>query len=340
MKIGIVGCGLIGQRRAQMARQEGDEVLMVADIHQDMVDKVAGSLDTAGTLDWREVTDHPQIEAVVVATYNKALLPVTVAALGNGKHVLCEKPLGRNAREAKAMVDAARNANRLLKVGFNHRHHPTLWEAREMVQSGKIGPLMYIRAAYGHGGRPGYDQEWRADADLAGGGELLDQGVHIVDLCRWFLGDFVQVIGMLGTWFWQMAPLEDNGFALLRAAGGQVATLHTSWTQWKNLFRMEIFGKDGYLLIEGLGGSYGTETLTIGIRRLESGPPIVESLEFPGPDISWRAEWEEFKAAIQEGRQPSGNGHDGYQAARTIDAIYESARTGKVVDISLAVADK
>ena len=209
-----------------------------------------------------------------------------------------------------------------------------------MVQSGKIGSLMYIRAAYGHGGRPGYDQEWRADADLAGGGELLDQGVHIVDLCRWFLGDFVQVIGMLGTWFWQMAPLEDNGFALLRAAGGQVATLHTSWTQWKNLFRMEIFGKDGYLLIEGLGGSYGTETLTIGIRRLESGPPIVESQEFPGPDISWRAEWEEFKAAIQEGRQPLGNGHDGYQAARTIDAIYESARTGKVVDISLAVADK
>jgi len=340
MKIGIVGCGLIGQRRAQVARQAGDEVLLVADIHQETVAKVAASLETAGTLDWREVTGHPQIEAVAVATYNKNLLPITTEALGNGKHVLCEKPLGRNAREAKAMVDAARTANRVLKVGFNHRHHPALWQAQEMAQSGKIGPLMSIRASYGHGGRPGYDQEWRADADLAGGGELLDQGVHIVDLCRWFLGDFVQVTGMLGTWFWQMAPLEDNGFALLRAAGGQIATLHTSWTQWKNLFRFEIFGRDGYLSINGLGGSYGTETLTLGLRRPESGPPLVESWEFPGPDISWQAEWDEFKAAIQEKRQPLGNGHDGYQAARTIDAIYESARTGRVVDIPLTAAGK
>jgi len=208
-----------------------------------------------------------------------------------------------------------------------------LWKAHELAQSGKIGHLMSIRAAYGHGGRPGYDQEWRANADLSGGGELLDQGVHIVDLCRWFLGDFIQACGMLGTWFWQMAPLEDNGFALLRAAGGQIATLHTSWTQWKNLFRMEIFGRDGYLLVNGLGGSYGAERLTLGIRRPESGPPLEESWDFTGPDPSWREEWQEFTAAIREGRQPLGNGHDGYQAARIIDAVYESARTGRVVDI-------
>ena len=267
MKIGIVGCGLIGQRRAQMAQQAGDEVLLVADIHQEAVAKTAESLQTAGTLDWREVTGHSQIEAVVVATYNKSLLPVTVEALGQGKHVLCEKPLGRNAREASAMVDAALKAKRVLKVGFNHRHHPALWQAQEIARSGRIGPLTNIRAAYGHGGRPGYDQEWRGDADLAGGGELLDQGVHIVDLCRWFLGDFVQASGMLGTWFWQIAPLEDNGFALLRTAAGQIATIHTSWTQWKNLFRMEIFGRDGYLLVNGLGGSYGPERLTLGLSR-------------------------------------------------------------------------
>jgi predicted dehydrogenase len=202
-----------------------------------------------------------------------------------------------------------------------------------MAQSGKIGPLMSIRAAYGHGGRPGYDQEWRGDPELAGGGELLDQGVHVIDLCRWFMGDFVQVSGMLGTWFWQVAPLEDNGFALLRTAQGQVAQVHTSWTQWKNLFRFEIFGRDGFLLVNGLGGSYGVETLTLGKRRPESGPPLMETWEFPGPDISWQAEWEEFKKAIQEGRQPLGNGHDGYQAARVIDAIYESSKTGRVVEL-------
>jgi predicted dehydrogenase len=293
----------------------------------------AKTLAAGWTDDWREVTSHPQIEAVVVATVNKSLLPITRAALQSGKHVLCEKPLGRNAREAKEMMETAQEAKRVLKVGFNHRHHPALGRAQEMAQAGIIGPLMSIRAAYGHGGRPGYEQEWRGDPELAGGGELLDQGVHVIDLCRWFMGDFVQVSGMLGTWFWQVAPLEDNGFALLRTSQGQVAQIHTSWTQWKNLFRFEIFGRDGLLSIDGLGGSYGVETLTWGKRRPESGPPLMKTWQFPGPDISWQAEWEEFKKAIQEGRQPLGNGHDGYQAARVIDAIYESAKTERVVQL-------
>lgn len=138
---------------------------------------------------------------------------------------------------------------------------------------------------------------------------------------------------MLGTWFWQVAPLEDNGFALLRTATGQIATIHTSWTQWKNLFRFEVFGQKGYLMVEGLGGSYGVERLTLGIRRPESGPPEQEVWEFPGPDISWQMEWAEFKAAISKPGQPLGSGHDGYQAARVIDAIYESAKTGRVVNL-------
>jgi predicted dehydrogenase len=333
MKIGIVGCGLIGHRRALVAHQAGDELCLVADLNQEAAAKTASIQQTEWTQDWQAVTGYPEIDAVVVATVNKSLLPIARAALQSGKHVLCEKPLGRNAWEAKEMVDTAQKANRVLKVGFNHRHHPALGQAQEMARSGKIGPLMSIRAAYGHGGRPGYDQEWRGDPELAGGGELLDQGVHVIDLCRWFMGDFVQVSGMLGTWFWQVAPLEDNGFALLRTAQGQVAQIHTSWTQWKNLFRFEIFGRDGFLLINGLGGSYGVETLTLGKRRPESGPPLMETWEFPGPDISWQAEWEEFKKAIQEGRQPLGNGHDGYQAARVIDAIYESSKTGRVVEL-------
>lgn len=333
MKVGIVGCGLIGNRRARVAREAGDPVLLVADINPERAQETGKAVDASWTEDWREVVRHPEVDAIVVATVNQSLLAITRAALETGKHVLCEKPLGRNAREAKTMSDTAKKANRLLKVGFNHRHHPALRQAQEMAQSGKIGPLMNIRATYGHGGRPGYDQEWRGNPDLAGGGELLDQGVHVVDLCRWFLGDFVQASGMLGTWFWQVAPLEDNGFALLRTADGQIATIHTSWTQWKNLFRFEVFGRDGYLLINGLGGSYGTETLTLGRRRPESGPPIEETWEFPGPDTSWQAEWDEFKAAIGEGRQPLGSGNDGYQAARIIDAIYESARHGHTISL-------
>jgi predicted dehydrogenase len=316
-----------------VAREAKDEVALVADINQDRAKETGKTLETDWTDDWNAVVQHPEIEAVVVATVNKSLLPITLAAFQKGKHVLCEKPLGRNAQEAKQMVEAALAAKKILKTGFNHRHHHAIWRAHELVQAGKIGPLMNIRAAYGHGGRPGYDQEWRGDPDLAGGGQLLDQGVHLVDLSRWFLGDFSQVTGMLGTWFWKVAPLEDNGFALLRTATGQIASLHTSWTQWKNLFRFEIFGRDGYLIINGLGGSYGVETLTLGLRRPESGPPLEETWEFPGPDPSWQLEWQEFISAIRENRQPVGNGLDGYQAARIIDGIYASVKSGGFTDL-------
>ena len=333
MDIGVVGCGLIGNRRAKVAQEAGDTIIAVADIDPARARNTGEMVQATWAEDWHVVTRHPEIETVVVATVNKNLLPVTLDALENGKQVLCEKPLGRNAQEAGEMVQAAAAAQKVLKVGFNHRHHPAIWQAHELAQAGKIGPLMSIRAAYGHGGRPGYDQEWRGNPDLAGGGELLDQGVHIVDLCRWFLGDFSQVSGMLGTWFWKVAPLEDNGFALLRTANGQIASLHTSWTQWKNLFRFEIFGLNGFLTVDGLGGSYGPELLTMGLRRPESGPPILESWEFPGPDLSWEAEWREFTDAIRENRPPLGEGYDGYQAALIIDSIYESAKTGRTVEL-------
>lgn len=286
------------------------------------------------TVDWREVVANTEIDAIVVATVNRELCPIGVAALEAGKHVLCEKPLGRNATEAGALLDAASRSGVVLKCGLNHRHHPAVARAHELAASGEIGPLFCIRAAYGHGGRPGYDQEWRGDPELAGGGELLDQGVHLVDLSRWFLGEFSEVVGVAGTWFWGVSPLEDNCFATLRTATGQVASLHSSWTQWRNLFRFEIFGRDGYLLITGLGGSYGLERLVHGRRRPESGPPEEASWEYPGPDVSWELEWQEFRDAAGNRRDPVGSGRDGVAAAVIIDGIYESIRTGASVPLA------
>jgi predicted dehydrogenase len=347
LRVGIVGCGLIGKRRAAVARELGDRIVVVADIDAARARQVAEESDCDWTADWQEVVARGDVDVVVVSTVNKVLAPVTIAAAGAGKHVLCEKPLGRNAAEAQQMVEAAQRAGVLLKTGFNHRHHPAIWKAHELCSQGAIGPLMFIRAVYGHGGRPGYDKEWRANPDLSGGGELLDQGVHVVDLCRWFMGDFVEAVGFTKTYFWDLGhfsgadlnpqstirnpQLEDNAFALLRTADGRVAQFHTSWTQWKNRFTFEVFGRDGYLRVDGLGGSYGSETLTVGQRRPESGPPVEERFEFPGPDLSWQMEWREFTSAIREKRQPLANGEDGLQVMRLIAAIYESARTGRVV---------
>jgi len=345
-RIGIVGCGLIGSRRAGVTRELGEKVVLVADVDAARARGLAEENGVEWSNDWQRVVSHPDIDIVVVSTVNKVLAPVTVAALRGGKHVLCEKPLGRNIAEALDMVEAARQADRVLKVGFNHRHHPAVRKANELCNQGAIGPLMFIRAVYGHGGRPGYHKEWRGNADLAGGGELLDQGVHIVDLCRWFMGDFSEVFGCIGTYFWDLGyfemvdsyqlsagrrQLEDNAFALLRTADGRVAQIHTSWTQWNNCFRFEVFGRDGYVRVDGLGGSYGMERLELGRRKAEGGAPDVELQEFSGPDRSWHAEWQEFTSAIREGREPMANGEDGLQAMRLIAAIYESAQAGRVV---------
>lgn len=343
MKVAIIGCGLIGARRAAVARELGDELVLVADVDVVRARQVAQQHDCVWTDDWRAVVARADVDVVVVSTMNKMLAPITIAAAESGKHVLCEKPLGRNLAEAERMVEAASKAGVFLKTGFNHRHHPALWQAHELYVQGAIGPLMYVRAVYGHGSRPGFEKEWRADPDLAGGGELLDQGVHLVDLFRWFMGDFAEALAMTATCFWNLGvftpvtangplkagqQLEDNAFAILRTSDGRMAQFHTSWTQWKNRFSLEVFGREGYLRVEGLGGSYGAETLTVGHRRAESGPPLEEHYEYAAPDRSWHTEWQTFREAIREGREPLANGQDGLQAMRVIDALYRSVVTG------------
>ena len=374
-----MGCGFIGRRRAEVVRRSpDDQLVIVADVDEGRVTSLAREMGCSVTTDWREVVASDNVDAIIVCTTNKWLAPISIAALQNDKHVLVEKPMARNLAEAEKLLRAwmaenekakVENIGRkieqgnaffnfhrpLLAVGFNLRHHPAISKAHELCADGIIGPPMFIRAVYGHGGRPGYDMEWRADPELAGGGELLDQGIHLIDLCRWFLGDFSEAFGITATYIWgskttdrrqkidekfatssfpfPISAIEDNAFALLRTATGQVASLHASWTQWKNRFSFEVFGRGGYLRVDGLGGSYGVERLEIGRRKGEGGPPEVEVLEFPGPDPSWQAEWQEFTAAIRDGRQPMTNGYDGWQAMRMISAVYESERTGKMVKL-------
>jgi predicted dehydrogenase len=262
---------------------------------------------------------------VIVATPNKFIREIAISALEHGKHVLCEKPLGRNAEEAEAIWSKAKERGLVLKTGFNHRFHPAIRDAKKIADDGGIGKIYLMRAVYGHGGRPGYDKEWRASREICGGGELLDQGVHVIDLFRWFMGEFDEVFGRVATFFWDM-EVEDNAFAMFRTDPGQVATMHTSWTQWKNKFLLEIIGEKGYLVVDGLGGSYGMERLVTGKRKVGGGAPDEEILEFPGPDISWRDELKEFAASITENREPIGSGYDGVMANRMIEAVYESAR--------------
>jgi predicted dehydrogenase len=273
----------------------------------------------------------PAVDAVIVATTNDALAPVTIAALSAGKHVLCEKPPGRSAPEARAMAEAAGRARRRLAFGLNHRHTDSMVRAHELLRRGVIGKPLWIRARYGHGARPGFEQEWRADPVRAGGGELLDQGVHLVDLARQFLGEVNWGRALTTTMAWAIAPLEDNAFVLLRHESGGVTQFHVSLNQWKNLFSLELHGTAGALLLEGLGGSYGPERLTCQRRRQESGPPEEQTETFADPLASWRREWAAFQALVR-GEKPIGDGvpiasaDDGVALMEVVDALYRSAR--------------
>jgi predicted dehydrogenase len=358
LKVGIIGCGLIGNKRATVIKNDPASALRAASdvtvINAAVLLQQCGA-DAGGHAcrDWRDILNEEKLDAVIVATPNKYLKKISLWALQRGIHVLCEKPLGRNPRESERLVKVAREKGLILKTGFNHRHHPAIFKAHDLVSKGTIGQVYYARCIYGHGGRPGYEKEWRASKDICGGGELLDQGVHVVDLFRWFLGEFEEAVGYTQTCYWPM-EVEDNAFAIFRAVRGQTAMMHTTWTQWKNRFTFEIFGEAGYLIVEGLGGSYGVETLIIGKRPTKNGnspekmgqlpfsylggAPVEETLIFDGPDVSWEMEWKEFTAAIREGREPLGNGRDGLEANRMLAAVYLSAKENRPVKISEVVS--
>jgi len=205
-------------------------------------------------------------------------------------------------------------------------------KARELVDTGAIGPLLFLRARYGHGGRIGYDREWRANPALSGGGELIDQGVHLIDLAGWFLGEFPVVEGHCATSFWNM-PVDDNAFISLRTASNQTAWLHASCTEWKNLFSFEIYGRDGKIAIDGLGGSYGVERLAFHRMRPQMGPPDTTVWEYPADptkspcprDESWARELDAFLDDIRLGREPSPGLREGIRTLEIVEQIYRSA---------------
>jgi predicted dehydrogenase len=249
------------------------------------------------------------------------LPPITESAAANGKHVLVEKPGARRAVELDPVKATAARTGTLVRVGFNHRYHRAFRKAREIFESGALGRMMFVRARYGHGGRPGYDREWRARPEISGGGEGIDQGMHLVDLARWFLGDLVEVEGYAATYFWNM-PVDDNSFYLLRTKDNRTAFLHASCTEWKNTFSFEISGELGKLEIAGLGGSYGVERLLHYHMLPEMGPPETTIFEYPMADDSWEREWEAFAADIELGRQPQPGLEDAQAALRVIESVY------------------
>lgn len=322
LNIALVGCGVVGERRAQNLASA--RLVHCIDSDPTRAARLAAASPgcLAGT-HWQAALDRADVDAVVIATTHDSLAEIARAAIIAGRHVLVEKPAARAHEELLDLPQLAARHDVRVRVGFNLRYHRALQQARRLVDSGALGELLFVRARYGHGGRRGYENEWRAQPRRSGGGELLDQGVHLIDLARWFLGEFATVDGYAHTYYWNM-PVEDNGFLLLRTASNQVAFMHASCTEWKNLFSWELCGRLGKLQIDGLGGSYGVEKLCWYRLLPEMGPPATTSWEYPMADNSWSLEMMEFIDDIRCGRAPAAGLDDAIAALRIVERIYAS----------------
>ena len=323
LKAGIIGCGLIGRKRADALTEAGDELVTCFDVTGDAARSLAADFG-AEAAESAEQLLAAHIDVAIIATPHNRLAETAIAALGAGAHVLVEKPAGISSAEVAAIESAATDAGKRVKVGFNHRFHPGIARAISEAHSGDYGDVMFARGRYGHGGRIGYEKEWRADAAISGGGEMIDQGMHMLDLFHWLLGPLPVHSSLLRTQFWPM-DVEDNSVFTLAGPerDGPWATAHVTWTEWKNMFSLEIYCRTVKLAVEGLAGSYGPQSLTIYRMKPEMGPPDVERIDYPKGDPSWLAEWEHFRAALTSGDPVLGDLESARYAWQCVEAAYE-----------------
>jgi predicted dehydrogenase len=324
LSVGIVGCGLIGTKRAGALTPE-DELIACYDLNQSAAERLAESSSARACTTLEELLESGP-EVVVVATVHDQLAGLAERALASGAHVLVEKPAGVSSAQIDRLIECQRAGRGLVKVGFNHRFHPGLARAAEEVHSGRHGDLMHLRARYGHGGRVGYDREWRADPARSGGGELIDQGMHLLDLTHWLAGPLPLHSALLRTHFWD-TPVEDNAALILGEGQSRTdpwAMLHVTWTEWKNLFSLEIYCRTAKIQVDGLVRSYGPQRLRIYRMSEELGPPELEEFAYPDEDRSWEREWGSFKAAIdaEDERLICGGLADASYAWKQIESAY------------------
>ena len=328
LKVGLVGLGKMGGiRYRELLNHPRTTVTHGADTNAELYTAYPGVMCSADPQD----VINSDVDAVMVATPNRFTPETVISALDAGKHVFCEKPPGRTVEDIEAIIEAEkRNPELKLKFGFNHRYHAGIQEAKRIIDGGRLGHILWIRGVYGKAGHDGFEETWRSKRETAGGGILLDQGIHMLDLLRFFCGDFTEIKSMVSTSFWDV-DVEDNAFALMRNAKGRTAMLHSSSTHWKHRFSLDIYLSEGYLSVNGIlssTGSYGDETISMARNRFGDGMPVgrpAEEIIYFDTDPSWELEINDFVDSIlHDTPTTSGTSDDALKAMQMVYAIYNS----------------
>lgn len=328
INVGIIGMGKMGLIRLEAIHASGKGRVVAA------FDVAPGNLPGVQWMqDPMDVIQSPSVQAVFIATPNFRNRVLTIAAIENGKHVFCEKPPAFTAAEVEEIraKEAAHGVK--LMYGFNHRHHASIKAMQALIASGDFGRLLWMRGRYGKTVDHEYFNTWRAKKELAGGGILIDQGIHMLDLFLLLAGDFDEVQGMVSSLYWKLPDIEDNVFAHFRnRTTGVVASLHSTMTQWRHLFSLEVFLERGYMVLNGLktqSGSYGDEILTVAKNRTTAPAATWEDEERTTfhVDHSWNDETNYFLDAVLLNKPiETGKSEDALKVMRMIDVVYKCER--------------
>ncbi len=324
LKIGIIGYGKMGEiRHSAINEIGGAEVIAISEPN------LTYDVDLPN-ISHEDIISNPEIDCVIICTPNFLNKELTIRSLRSGKHVFCEKPPCFTAEDMEEIRKAeAESKDCKLMYGFNHRHHDSIIRMKEIVDEGKFGKVLWMRGRYGKSVTPDYFNEWRAKKDLAGGGIVIDQGIHMLDLFLFLGGNFDSVKAEVSNLYWNL-EVEDNAFVILKnKKSGIVASMHSTMTQWRHLFSLEVFMEKGYMVLNGLitsSMSYGEEILSIAKNR-SAAPAATWKDEVKTQYIdnhSWRYEIEHFFKAINDKKEISiGNSDDALKLMTIIDKIYE-----------------
>ncbi len=357
VRAAVIGLG-IGKYHIEGYQMHGDaEVVAIADLREDLLNEVAEQYGIPrATTNYKDILKMDDVDCVSVCVPNKFHAPITIDCLKAGKHVLCEKPLARNAREGARMVKAAEEAGKILMVQFNNRFRPESQLLKRYIDGGELGDIYFARCGWiRRNGIPGWGS-WFTTKEIAGGGPLIDLAVHMLDLTLWFMGNpeptvvlastysvFGPKMECLGPWGTPdpngVFDVEDMAVALIKFDNGATIALEASWAsrikrEWVYSTLMGTKAGASLERVFGVDGIDDTAIDTLEIYTQRYGEPADEVIKFvPDPAMGRHRSVVHFVDCIIEGKQPISPGTDGLRIMKILDAAYKSAETGKAVTI-------
>ena len=323
----VVGCGYFGLKRIDALQSLAGNVHLTGVVDADIqkAKTIAAKLKIPYATSITALLRHSKADAAIISTSNNTHARLTVEALSDSLHVLCEKPLASDTAMADKIVQATKKYKRIVKTGSNHRFFPTVKKTHELFTQGAIGKLLHFRGSIGNNGSH-TQNSWFWNKNISGGGTFIDNGCHLLDLARMFMGDFVSCVGHTTSVYWKKTRVEDVGTGIFITADQRQATISSSWIQWRGYIYFELWGDKGYIIVDSREGDRviwgkrdGTKPRTFDLTKI--------------PKTSYQDEIAYFIDCIQKGRQPIPSAQDGQKVIQMIEAVYSSAKKKKWVSL-------